>query len=97
MSRLGIYMRWKPGQERLSPAFPPLPNDHALVDVPCLACGFPLNAGGQSLALLAVGPGDIPENQLKHAQNRWYPAEALPFHASCVGVVKEDDDVPSDV
>lgn len=82
----GIYVRWRDGMSRIVSIFPAQPDTAAVIDADCMACGYPLNAGGQKLALLAIGPGDDYESTVRHREGRWYNAVALPFHVVCLGL-----------
>lgn len=83
--RRAVYTRWRAGEDRVRRIYDPLPTREG-EDGPCPACGCLLYASGQRLALFAVGPGGDPEALERHLAGRWYSAEALLFHVTCLGV-----------
>lgn len=58
---------------------------HPLAGTPCPACSDPLLVG-QPLGLLALGPGDDPEDQRKWAEGLVIDAPAVALHAACAGL-----------
>lgn len=80
-----FYMRWKPGEPREGRVFNPLADEHPAAALPCLVCNQPLGDGRQ-VQLFAVGPYDD-ETREKHAEGRWYTAEAALFHTGCAEAV----------
>lgn len=62
--------------------FNPLLPDHPLVGEVCPACNQAFQAG-DVVTLIAIGPGDDPENQQKARDGKPYSAVALPAHWAC--------------
>lgn len=81
----GYFVRWKADEPRAGRVFPPLTADHPGAALPCLVCNQPLGDGRQ-VQLFAVGPYDD-ETRAKHAEGRWYTAEAALFHIGCAEAV----------
>lgn len=71
--------------ELTTEAFPPLKADHPLVtgDKTCPGCekGF---EKGDVTCLVAVGPGDDPEERKRARGSSYYNAVSLPCHYACV-------------
>lgn len=62
--------------------FNPLPTDHPSYAEPCPACGEQLG-NGQPVTLVALGPGDSPEDRAKARDGRPHNAVAQPVHWAC--------------
>lgn len=58
---------------------------HPLVGASCPACDGRLRAG-DLLALVYIGPGANPEDQVKARAGRWHTGAAVAVHAACAGV-----------
>lgn len=84
MSALGVYVRWKPGEPREGRTFPFIPAGHPLADFYCPVCDDVL-ANGDPVTLLVLGPGADEDSRERHAEDRWYNAQALPVHQACLG------------
>lgn len=65
--------------------FGPKMADHPSVGKKCPACGIPFVAGDYT-SLVALEPGDDPEEQEKARQGRPYNAVASEVHAACAGM-----------
>lgn len=78
-----FYVRWKSGEPREGRVLNPLGADHPAAGLSCQMCEQQLG-DGRSVQLYAVGPDDE-ETAEKHAQGRWYSAQAALLHAACVG------------
>lgn len=82
----GVYVRWRPGEERLIQVTPPLAVDHPLAGWPCLVCGrnlFGTVLQPRDIALLALGPEPEEQRAKGGRADATYTAVALPLHASC--------------
>lgn len=77
-----FYIRWKRGEPREGRVLNPLAAEHPAAGLLCLVCHQPLG-DGRSVQLYAIGPDDE-ETAERHAQGRWYPAQAALLHAECV-------------
>ena len=78
------YVRWQPGKPRKGRVLPPLERDHAAYRVECPMCLVPLGGDSSGIVLVAIGPNSD-EDFEKHQAGRVYSAQALVFHARCVG------------
>jgi len=75
--------------------FGPKPADHPSIGQPCAACRRPFVAGDHS-TLIALGPGDDPDEQRRARERRPYTAEAVEVHWTCAtGVEAPADDRPN--
>lgn len=63
--------------------FGPMSSDASLIGEVCKACQKPFKEGDYT-TLVAIGPGDDPEEQAKARDGRYYNAVALVAHWSCV-------------
>jgi hypothetical protein len=66
--------------------FNPLPDDHPLVakgGPTCAACQH-VFVPGDVTALVAIGPGDDPEERERCREGRYYNAVSVPAHWACV-------------
>lgn len=84
-----FYIRWKPGEPREGRVLNPLAADHPAASLSCPACSGPLG-DGRSVQLYAIGPDDE-ETAERHAEGRWYSAQAALLHAECVPRVLVDE------
>lgn len=66
----------------MSRRFGPKTSDHPSAGTPCPACGKPL-AIGDYTTLVAVGPGDDPEEQQRRDEGRPYNSVAVEVHWAC--------------
>lgn len=62
--------------------FGPMAADNTAVGRKCEACSKPFKAGDYT-TLIALGPGDDPEEQEKARSNRPYNSVAIQVHYSC--------------
>jgi len=62
--------------------FGPKAVDHPTVGKACPACSKPLAAGDMT-ALVALGPGDDPDERGRAAAGRPYNAVCVEVHAAC--------------
>lgn len=62
--------------------FGPKPPNHPSVGEPCPACHVPFKAGDMT-TLVALGPGNDPEQRQKAREGRVYNAVAVEIHALC--------------
>lgn len=62
--------------------FNPLGDDHPAIGMTCPACGVPFTANDVT-TLVALGPGDDPEEQAKARAGRAYNAVAALVHWRC--------------
>lgn len=69
--------------------FGPKTADHPSVGNECPACHQPFQAGDYT-TLIALGPGDDPEQQAKAARGSAYNAVALEVHWACAGGEPDD-------
>jgi len=60
----------------------PIPSDSTLLNLECRACNERFHEG-DSIALVALGPGNDSEEQEKARNNRPYNAVAIPIHYAC--------------
>ena len=67
--------------------FPPLAADHPAVGQVCPACRKAIEAGDET-TLIALGPGDDPEEQARARAGRPYTAVAALVHWDCSGRVE---------
>ena len=72
--------------------FGPKKHDHPSIGQECPACGKVFNAGDYT-TLIALGPGDDPEEQAKARTGKPYNAVAAEVHWNCAtrGVDDEDE------
>lgn len=66
----------------MSRKFGPKSVDHPSIGSNCPACGKPFAAGDYT-TLIALGPGDDPDNQAKANAGRAYNAVAVEVHWAC--------------
>lgn len=64
--------------------FNPLGSGHPLVGQECPACHKAF-VEGDEVTLIALGPGDDPEQQKKAQRGAPYTAAAAPVHWKCAG------------
>jgi hypothetical protein len=62
--------------------FEPLGHDHPCVGTNCFACDRDFIPGDVT-TLVAIGPGDSPEQREKARDGGWYNAVALVVHWAC--------------
>ncbi len=83
-----IIRNWRTGKEMavtqdIPRKFGPKEADHPSVGDLCPACGKAFRAGDYA-TLVAIGPGDDPENQQNAREGRAYNAVAVEAHWACV-------------
>lgn len=83
MSYAIAYLRYRTGEERRTPPgrFPPLNDDHPLLEEECAHCGNCFVAGDE-VTLVAIGPDSLDQAAEADA-GRWYSAAAFPMHQHC--------------
>lgn len=65
--------------------------DHPSIGTPCPACQVPFKAGDFT-TLIALGPGDDPEERKKAREGRVHNAVALEVHWACATGIEDTDD-----
>ena len=69
-------------REQEMPRFEPLAPDHPLIGKECVACQVEF-AAGDVTTLVALGPGNDPDEQQRAREGRHYNAIAAPLHWAC--------------
>ena len=68
--------------------FGPKIENHPSIGKPCPACFVPFKAGDYT-TLIALGPGDSPEAQMRAREGRPYNAVSVEIHWACATGEKE--------